>query len=1014
LPTGPFHLYVRILSCKTISQTIAKVESTIEQAFIKQLEDLKYVYRDDIRDRKALEENFRKHFQELNRVTLTDSEFDRLLNQIVTSDVFAASGTLREINSFEREDGTPLNFTLVNLKDWCKNTFEVVNQLRMNTHSSHHRFDALLLLNGVPVVQVELKTTKISPGRAVEQIVAYKNEPGNGYQNTLLCFIQLFVVSNRTDTWYFANNNKKHFRFNADERFLPIYQHADRDNVKINELDRFASTFLSKCTLARTISRYMVRVQTEQQLLVMRPYQIYAVEAINECIELNNGNGFIWHTTGSGKTLTSFKASTILKDNPNIEKCLFVVDRKDLDRQTRDEFNRFQPGCVEENYNTDTLVRRLESSNYADKVIVTTIQKLGLALDESNGRNYRERLAFLRDKRVVFIFDECHRSQFGDNHKAIKDFFPKAQLFGFTGTPIFPENASYQTVEGQQARYRTTQDLFEKSLHEYTITHAIEDGNVLRFHVDYFRPEGTNPPQPGEPITKRAVVDTILDRHDAATRNRTFNAILATASIPDAIEYYHLLKTVQAERATADTHYNPLRVACVFSPPASTLEGSAAQEVRQLAEDLLQECADNKQEPDQKRAALEAIVADYNAQFKTNHRLAEFDLYYKDVQLRIKQQQYREVNEQEKIDLTIVVDMLLTGFDARYLNTLYVDKNLKYHGLIQAFSRTNRVLNETKPFGNILDFRQQQAKVNEAIELFSGKAKQRASEIWLVDPAPRVIEQLEGAVQRLSNFMQSQGLQYRPEDVPKLQGDAARAQFVECFREVQRLTTRLNQYTDLAPAHKETIDALVPPDTLQSFRGVYLDTAQRLRDQQASKGDEAAPEVQQLDFGFVLFASAIIDFDYIMGLIASSTDPDPERREMTREQVIGLIAADAKFLDERDLITAYIRQLPTDAPLNQEEIKKGYDAYRAQAQHAEVDTLAQQHGLAPEALQSFVQEILTRYTFDGQSLTALMAPLGLGWKARAKAEVALMEDLTPVLRRRAEGRDIAGLEYYES
>jgi type I restriction enzyme R subunit len=989
------------------------VESTIEQAFVQQLEELKYVYRADIRDRKSLELNFRKHFEELNRVSLTDSEFDRLLNQIITSDVFAASGTLRQINSFEREDGTPLNFTLVNLKDWCKNTFEVINQLRMNTHSSHQRYDAILLLNGVPVVQVELKTTKISPARAVEQIVAYKNEPGNGYQNSLLCFIQLFVVSNRTDTWYFANNNKKHFRFNADERFLPIYQYADRDNIKINELDRFASTFLSKCTLARTISRYMVRVQTEQQLLVMRPYQIYAVEAINECIELNNGNGFIWHTTGSGKTLTSFKASTILKDNPNIEKCLFVVDRKDLDRQTREEFNRFQPGCVEENYNTDTLVRRLESDNYADKVIVTTIQKLALALDESNGRNYRQRLAFLRDKRVVLIFDECHRSQFGDNHKAIKDFFPKAQLFGFTGTPIFADNASYQTIEGQEARYRTTQDLFEKCLHEYTITHAIEDGNVLRFHIDYYRPEGTNPPLPGEAIAKKAVVDRIIERHDAATRQRTFNALLATASIPDAIEYYNHFKSVQ-EVLAQDPNYKPLRVACVFSPPADTLEGNAAKEVRQLAEDLLQERQDNKTEGSQKKAALAAIIEDYNAQFKTNHRIEEFDLYYKDVQFRIKQQQYREVSEEDKIDLTIVVDMLLTGFDARFLNTLYVDKNLKYHGLIQAFSRTNRVLNETKPFGNILDFRQQQDRVNEAIELFSGQAKQRASEIWLVDPAPQVIEQLEGAVQRLSDFMLSQGLQYRPEDVPKLQGDAARAQFVECFREVQRLTTRLNQYTDLGPAQREKIEALVPQDTLQSFRGVYLDTAKRLRDQQAAKGDEAPPEVQQLDFGFVLFASAIIDFDYIMGLIANSTDPDPERREMTREQVIGLIAADAKFLDERELITAYIRQLPTDTPLNQEEIKKGYDAYREQVQGAEIDALAHKHGLAPEALQAFVADILTRYNFDGQRLTALMAPLGLGWKARAQAEVALMADLTPVLRRRAQGRDIAGLEYYES
>lgn len=386
--------------------------------------------------------------------------------------MFAAAHTLRERNSFERDDGTPLNYTLVNIGEWCKNSFEVANQLRINTDNSHHRYDVMVLINGVPTVQVELKALAVSPRRAMQQIVNYKNDPGNGYGKTLLCFIQLFIVSNRFDTWYFANNNDRHFSFNADERFLPIYQFASEDNKKITHLDSFAEKFLSKCRLGEMISRYMVLVSNEQKLLMMRPYQIYAVKAIIDCIHQNCGNGYIWHTTGSGKTLTSFKASTLLKDNPDVEKCLFVVDRKDLDRQTRKEFNRFQEGCVEENTNTETLVRRLLSEDYADKVIVTTIQKLGLALDGTNRRNYKERLKPLRKKRVVFIFDECHRSQFGENHKAIKEFFPKAQLFGFTGTPIFDQNASYHQIEAQQASYRTTEDLFQRPLHAYTITHA--------------------------------------------------------------------------------------------------------------------------------------------------------------------------------------------------------------------------------------------------------------------------------------------------------------------------------------------------------------------------------------------------------------------------------------------------------------------------------------------------------------------------------------------------------------
>ena len=350
------------------------------------------------------------------------------------------------------------------------NRFEVVSQLRINTRSSHHRYDVILLINGLPLVQIELKGLAVSPRRAMQQIVEYKHDPGNGYTKSLLCFMQLFIVSNLSETWYFANNSGEHFRFDADERFLPVYRFAEQNNKKINHLDEFADAFLAKCTLAEMISRYMVLIQSERKLMMMRPYQIYAVQAIVDCIHQNRGNGYIWHTTGSGKTLTSFKASTLLKDNSDIEKCLFVVDRKDLDRQTRQEFNRFQPGCVEENTNTETLVQRLRSDDYADKVIVTTIQKLGLALDGSHKKEYRKRLEPLRDKRIVFIFDECHRSQFGENHRAIREFFPKAQLFGFTGTPIFAQNATYQKIDGEQASMVTTADIFGNQLHAYTIT----------------------------------------------------------------------------------------------------------------------------------------------------------------------------------------------------------------------------------------------------------------------------------------------------------------------------------------------------------------------------------------------------------------------------------------------------------------------------------------------------------------------------------------------------------------
>jgi type I restriction enzyme R subunit len=984
-------------------------ENQIELDLIGRLSDLKYTYRPEICDRAGLYANFREKFEALNRVNLTDSEFKRLIEEIVNPDVYASAKLLRSKNTFEREDGTPLNYTLVNITDWCKNSFEVINQLRINTENSNHRYDVMLLINGVPVVQIELKNLPITPRRAMQQIVDYKNEPGNGYTNTLLCFIQLFIVSNQTDTWYFANNNNRHFSFDADERFLPLYQYADSDNKKITHLHDFALRFLSKCILGEMISRYMVLVASEQKLLMMRPYQIYAVQAIVECIHQNRGNGYIWHTTGSGKTLTSFKTSTLLKDNPDIEKCLFVVDRKDLDRQTREEFNKFQEGCVEENTNTETLVTRLLSDNYADKVIVTTIQKLGLALDADNKRKYKERLEPLRGKRMVFIFDECHRSQFGDNHKAIKNFFPNAQLFGFTGTPIFEKNATYRQITGEEETLKTTEDIFEKLLHAYTITHAIEDRNVLRFHVDYFKGNATL--KAGEAPPQNAVVDEILDKHDTATSGRKFNAVLASSSINSAIEYFRLFNAAQAERAARDAVYRPLNIVCVFSPPA---EGN--KDVQQIQEDLPQEKADNQEAPDEKKAALTEIIADYNARYKTNHDINNFDLYYQDVQKRIKDQQYsnQDYPHENKIDLVIVVDMLLTGFDSKYLNTLYVDKNLKYHGLIQAFSRTNRVLNDTKPNGNILDFRGQQSAVDDAIALFSGagdKAAQ-AREIWLVDPAPAVIGKLEKAVTALDSFMASQGLPSAPEQVANLKGDEARGQFINLFKEVQRLKTQLDQYTDLTPENSETISKMIPDNRLQAFRGVYLETAYRLKSQQEKKG-EGKDETPPLDFEFVLFASAIIDYDYIMKLISNYTQSTPGKQSMTRSELVGLIESDAKFMNDREDIAAYIGTLKAGEGMNEKQIRDGYKAFKAEKFDRKITEIANKQGIASSSLKGFVDKIIDRMIFDGDTLSELFEPLDLGWKERTQKELALMEELIPVLDKLAQGREISGLRAYE-
>jgi len=984
-------------------------ERQIEEALIDKLSDLKYIYREDIRDRDALERNFREKFEQLNRVRLTDAEFARLLDTIIDPDVFHGAQMLREYNTFEREDGTPLHYQLVNLKDWCKNSFEVINQLRINTKSSYHRYDVILLINGLPLVQIELKSLEVSPRRAMQQIINYRNDPGNGYGHTLLSFIQLFIVSNRTQTWYFANNNNEHFAFDVEERFLPIYRWATPDNEKITHLDDFAEAFLSKCSLSEMLSRYMVLIQSERKLMMMRPYQIYAVKAIMDCVEENRGNGYIWHTTGSGKTLTSFKASTLLKDNPKIEKCLFVVDRKDLDRQTREEFNRFQPGCVEQNTDTESLVERLLSDDYKDKVIVTTIQKLGLALDTNHRKQYRKRLEPLRDKRMIFIFDECHRSQFGENNKAIREFFPNAQLFGFTGTPIKKENAKYIRIDGEQATLVTTEDIFDKLLHAYTITHAIDDGNVLRFHVDYYKPEGVTI-KPGETLAKQAVVKAILDKHDAATNQRKFNALFATASIDDAIEYFRLFKKFQEERSRADENFIPLNIACVFTPPA---EGN--RDIAQLQEDLPQEQADNRIEPNRKKEALKEIIDDYNRRYGTNHTIGEFDTYYQDVQQRIKDQKYpnSDLPREKKIDIIIVVDMLLTGFDSKYLNTLYVDKNLKYHGLIQAFSRTNRVLNDSKPYGNIIDFRAQREAVDEAIALFSDeKSDKKAKEIWLVDPAPKVIEKLEKATKEFRSFMAAHGLEAKPEEVANLRGDEARAGFIERFKEVRKIATQLEQYTDLDEEAKAKIKTLMPKDELRAFSAQYLELAKRLQEER-KKSDNPESPIQQLDFEFVLFDSALIDYDYIMKLIARYSAQPPKKQKMTKEQLLSLLASNAGLMDEREDLEAYIATLKEGEGISEEEIRKGYEAFKARRQAEEIARIAQKHDLPVEALQHFIDHILDRYIFDPDALTELFRPKNLGWKARAKAELALMEDLIPLLRRKAEGHEISGLEVYE-
>ncbi len=984
-------------------------EQNIEENFIKKLQDLKYIYRPDIRTIDALNANFKQKFEELNKVHLSESEFQRLLENIISKDVFIASGNLRKKHTLIRDDSTPLHYTLIDISshDWCKNTFEVINQFNKTDPKYKHRYDVLILLNGLPLVQVELKTLQVSPRRAIEQIVNYKKDIKNGYTKTLLSFVQLFIVSNQTSTWYFANNNNEHFTFNADENFLPTCTYTDRTNRKITNLNEFCETFLKKCVLSETIGRYMVLLETEKKLLIMRPYQIYAVKAIVESIEQNCGNGYIWHTTGSGKTLTSFKASTLLKDNPNIEKCIFVVDRKDLDKQTREEFNKFQIDCVEHNSNTKELIKKLISTDIKDKIIVTTIQKLSLALGERLPnfdsiqklkvfKELKEQLKPLRDKRLVFIFDECHRSQFGQSHQIIKDFFPNSQFFGFTGTPIFEDNAVKKQIQGKSASYMTTKDIFANELHSYTIGDAIDDKNVLKFHIDYFSKDD----KVKLPLSKKAIVKAIIDKHDSATANRRFNAFFATSSIPDAIEYYELFKKMQAQKLNEDEGHEELNIACVFSPPNSTLN-----------QDLSQENEDNIKNPNENKEALEGIIDEYNKKYKIIHSLSNFDLYYQDIQTRIKNQKYpnKDYAHDEKIDILIVVDMLLTGFDSKYLNTLYVDKNLKTHGLIQAFSRTNRILNDTKPYGNIINFRVSKIQIDEAIAMFSNKDKKEDKHIWLVDSASKVIKEYEEAVSVLENFMNSQGLSIKPEDVANLKGDEARRQYISKFKDIQKLKTRLDQYTDLSEEQKEIIEEIMPYDMLRSHKAQYIETAMRFK----TKQNEPDSPMYDEDYELVLFASDIVDYDYIMGLIANYTFKSKKRNKTTKEQLISIISSDAKFAPELDIIKAYVDTLEIGSNLSIEEVKKGYEEFKNNLLKTQIAQIALKYELNSKALEDFIDKILEFMIFNPFTLNELFASQNLGWKTRRGKEKALMKELIPILHLKNNGHDIAGIEPYE-
>ena len=624
-----------------IYESEAKLEEKLIDQLVKQ--GYKKVQIDTVED---LERNFREQINEHNKFRLeekplSDKEFERLMIKISGKGVFQSAKELRQLQDIQRDDGTIAYIELFNTREWCQNIFQVTHQTTVEGKYTN-RYDVTLLINGLPLVQIELKRRGMDMKEAFNQIKRYKRHSYSG----LYKFIQMFIISNGVDTKYFANGDQElNYGF--------TFYWTDVNNERINNLEHFCLTFLDRCQIGKVIARYMILNQTEKMLLVMRPYQIYAVENIVSRTLDTNNNGYVWHTTGSGKTITSFKTSQILAKEPSINQVFFLVDRKDLDKQTLDEFNKFKPGCVDLTNNTDKLIEQMKDST--NDLIVTTIQKMANAC--SNAK-YAPILEKYKDLKTVFIIDECHRSQFGDMHRQISKTFTNAQYFGFTGTPRFKENPSQDG--------RSTADIFEKCLHTYLIKDAIKDGNVLGFSVDYMKFVDYNSNQTEEDVMVegidteevfmaddrvRLIAQDIIDHHNTKTRDRKYNALFTVSSIPLLVKYYNMFKSLNHD----------LKIGAIFTYGAN--------------EDL-------DKNPEHSRESLDKIIDDYNKMYNTNFSSSTFDAYFRDICKKIKN---------TEIDIVIVVNMLLTGFDAKRLNTLYVDKSLKYHDLIQAFSRTNRV-----------------------------------------------------------------------------------------------------------------------------------------------------------------------------------------------------------------------------------------------------------------------------------------------------------------------------------
>jgi type I restriction enzyme R subunit len=855
-------------------------EALLENNLIKQLRGLGYASV-TIPDGDALVFNLQSQLELFNETTFTAKEFDAIVNHLAKGNVFEKAKTLRDRFQLTKEDGTSFYVRFFNVEDNGKNLFQVTNQISLEG-SYKNRFDVTLLVNGLPLVQIELKRSGLEIKEAFNQINRYQLH-SFWSNHGLFQYVQLFVISNGVNTKYLANNKLQSVK--------QTFYWADRNNKNITELREFAATFLNPEHLGKMVSHYIVINETHKVMMVLRPYQYFATEAIIYQIKNSNENAYIWHTTGSGKTLTSFKASQIVMDLPEVYKVVFVVDRKDLDFQTMNEFNAFKKDSVDVTDNTQSLVRQLTDNT---KLVLTTIQKLNNAVSD----RFAGKIESLRHKKIVFIFDECHRSQFGETHDRITKFFDKSQLIGFTGTPIFAENASKNDL-GK----RTTKDLFGNCLHKYVITDAIRDENVLRFGIEYVGKYKNKSNSfidiEVEDIDKQEVLDSekrinkivdyIIAYHNQKTFDRDYSALLAVSSINNVIQYYDLFQ----KKKEAGEH--DLRIATIFTYGTNE-DSDEAQDFLPEDEvdfDVLAEPRTSYQGK-HTRDKLERYIGDYNTMYGTSYSTKDsdsFQKYFQNISRRLKDREKENFdNEKDRLDIVIVVNMMLTGFDAKKVNTLYVDKNLKQHGLIQAFSRTNRILGEQKSQGNILSFRNLKKATDDAITLFSNKD---AIEVVTMPDYEKIAEKFDEALKLLREITPTY------QSVNDLESEEAEAQFVQAFRKLMRAMNVLQSYTDF-----DWEDLGIDEQEFEDYKSKYLDLYEKVkRDNEKQK----TSILDDIDFELELIHRDQINVAYILKLLAQLKGAKtPTAAAAQKKAIIDLLGGDIQLRSKRELIQKFI------------------------------------------------------------------------------------------------------------